>query len=266
MIGIVIALGAVAVRDVGAFGEPGASAEAAHDHSSHDHGDGDAHESGDGDDEAPPAAHAHDDLQGFEQYTEPGGVWPPRQAGLENDRREPTRRVARAKARVGRYNGGAATRTQRGLARVLGARFERIDSGPAINAKGRVLPGVVRTVYFSYSNSETVELLERAGRIVRITRTPSTERQPPRTENEQRRAVAIARRLVRARYGSRVDELTGYAILGLPDATNPMPDPGTAHFSDRILYVSFHIDALSDPEYMVWVDLTNNRVVRAEEA
>ena len=211
-------------------------------------------------------SHDHGTLGGFQQYTDPGDIWPPRIEGISNDQAESTERRETVRAQVGTaLRGEPQGAPQERLADVLGERFERIVSGPDVDAKGNSAPGRVRTTYFSYSNNETVELVEKGGRIVHLSRTPASEDQPPRTEAEQKRAVALARAELTSQGFARAQDLEGYVILGLPHADNEMPDVSTPYFASRILYVSFHVDAVSDPEFVAWVDLSNERVLRAEE-
>ena len=207
-------------------------------------------------------------LRGFEDYTEPGGIWPPRQTEIVADAPAPTRIIPTPEAEVGELAPGEAASDpqQARLTVALGERFERVASGPEIDAKGRPVGERIRTTYFSYSANATIAVIEDEGRIVSIETAPAAQYQPPRTEAEQERAVALARRALTDAGHDRAGQIEGYAILAFPHPDNDLPDPGTPHFDGRVLYVSFHIDPLSDPEFAAWVDLTDERVLRAEAA
>lgn len=204
-------------------------------------------------------------LRGFEEYTEPGGVWPPRQTEIVSDRPATTEELILPDAEVADLEAGddAQGAEQRRLTAALGDRFERVASGPELDAKGQPQGDSVRTTYFSYSANATVEVVESGGRILAIDSTPAAQYQPPRTETEQERAVALAREALAAAGHARAADIEGYAILAFPHPDNDLPDPGTAQFNGRVLYVSFHVDALSDPEFAAWVDLTSERVLRS---
>ena len=225
-------------------GLPLVAASASHDHSSHGH-----------DDEEPSGGHRH--LSGFESFE--GDEWPPQMGGLVNDRPVESEPISSD----GRADFAHAAR---GVASVdLGDRYMLIGEGEALDAKGVRRPNVTQAMYYSYDRAETIVITWRDGQLVEIERTPSTAYQPPRTEAEQVDAVALARaELVNAGH-HKASELQAYAILALPHADNDLPDESSAYFADRVLYVSFHVDADARPEFAAWVDLTNQVVLLTRE-
>lgn len=117
---------------------------------------------------------------------------------------------------------------------------------------------VQRLVYFSHDRNATVEVAL-DGQNVRSLRTiAASEYQPEITDAEVTEAEGIARAHFGSLHKSRVEQLEAFGIL----AYQPV---GNGFFDTRVIYISFHPDNDSSPEFAAWVDLTNRRVLRVRE-
>jgi len=162
-------------------------------------------------------------------------------AALEKLRADALERVALARA---------------GLRRSLGARFSRAALIEERDKAGRALPA--RLVYFSHSRNATVEVTLDGQQVQSVTTTPASEYQPEITDAESSEAAALARSWFLARGQGRVRDLQAFGILAyLPT--------GTGFYPTRVVYVSFHQNSDAPPEYVAWVDLTRQQVLRARQ-
>ncbi|MFA9564863.1 MAG: hypothetical protein ACERLM_09185 [Acidimicrobiales bacterium] len=193
-------------------------------------------------------AHEHDgpELSGFTEFTAQGGDWPPQMDGIEavrpviSDVEEDEAAVS-----VGDLLESDEVRT------ALGDRF--VASGEGRSATD----GSQRSVFFSHDTNTTVEVVSTDLSVDEVIVTPASSYQPPETIQESNDAADLACDALLDAGHTDVESLDGYGILAYPD------DPDLAFFDHRVLYVSFHENEDSRPEFVAWVDLTTRDVVRA---
>jgi hypothetical protein len=197
-----------------------------------------------------PTGHVYDRL---------GVTWPPQPRGITNvvSRANPVaeEQLARAKAQL------AAALERVALLRgdvrqALGTRYARITVLEDDDKDGTATPP--RIVYFSHAKNATVEVTVEGQNVRSVKSIPPSEYQPEITDEEIAQAEGIARSHFAALRRERVAELEAFGIL----AYKPT---GNGFFDTRVIYISFHPDNDSSPEYEAWVDLTNRRVIRARE-
>lgn len=194
------------------------------------------------------ASHHHDGaaLPGFTDFTAQGADWPPQMEGIDSVRavvsESPDADDAIA---VGDLLESEEVRD------ALGERF--VASGEGASAAGDSR----RSVFFSHENNATVEVVTTERSVDEVIVTPAAVYQPPETIQEANDAAELAREALIDAGHAGVEALEGYGILAFPD------DSDAAFFDHRVLYVSFHENEDSRPEYVAWVDLTTRDVVRA---
>jgi len=198
-----------------------------------------------------PTSHVHD---------HGNQTWPPQPRGMQNAVPLSNPGEEALAAEAGQRRGAAQDRiavARADVRQALGTRFRRatvVEEGH--DKSGAVLPS--RLVYFSYSTNSTVEVTV-DGQQVRSVRTiPPAEYQPEITDAEIAEAEGLARAHFAARGQDRVAQLKAFGIL----AYQPT---GKGFYATRVLYISFHRDSDSPPEYVAWVDLTQQRVLRSRQ-
>ena len=186
-------------------------------------------------------------------------TWPPQPRGMQNavTLSNPGAEDLIADSRERRADSRGRLATARADVRqALGARYTRgtvvedRDNTGALRAS--------RLVYFSYSKNSTVEVTVDDQRVLSLLTIPATEYQPEITDAEIAEAEGIARAHFTALSQDRVAQLQAFGIL----AYQPT---GKGFYPTRVLYVSFHRNSDSPPEYVAWVDLTRQRVLRARQ-
>ena len=140
----------------------------------------------------------------------------------------------------------------------LGARFTYLGTG-GIHTKGQADQAQERVTYFSHTQRATVEVLVSDGWVAEVTSTPAADYQPPLIPAEVTQAVTIARDALQSVDHSRMSMLEGFGILALPS------EGPQAFYAHRVVYVSFHAHEDAPPEYVAWVDLTEQTVVESGE-
>lgn len=197
-----------------------------------------------------PTGHLHD---------HGGQTWPPQPRGaqdlvpMNNPGDEPRIADARKRRADGLERMALARADVRGA---LGTRFTRATVVEARDKTGAVLPS--RVVYFSHSANDTVEVTVDGQRVLGVKTIPASEYQPEINDAETEEAEGIARAHFAALGKDRVAQLRAFGIL----AYQPT---GKGFYPTRVLYISFHRDSDSPPEYVAWVDLTQRRVLRARQ-
>lgn len=184
-------------------------------------------------------------------------TWPPQPRGITDAvlLSEPGAQELAAAARERAVAIRERMAIQRSAVRkALGARFVRSAFVDDEDKSGGVSSS--RLVYFSHSNNATVEVVMTGQRVSEVRRIPASECQPEITEEEAAQAEAIARAYFAQQGIGPVAQLEGFSIL----AYRPR---GRGFFDTRVLYVSFHRDSDAPPQYVAWVDLTRQRVLRA---
>ncbi len=186
-------------------------------------------------------------------------TWPPQPPGMQNavtlSSPGAESLIAEARARRADSRGRLAT-ARADVRQALGARYT-----PGTVVEDRDNTGAVRVsrlVYFSYSKNSTVEVTVDDQRVLSLRTIPATEYQPEITDAEITEAEGIARAHFTASSQDRVAQLQAFGIL----AYQPT---GKGFYPTRVLYISFHRDSDSPPEYVAWVDLSQRRVLRARQ-
>lgn len=145
----------------------------------------------------------------------------------------------------------------------LGERFVRsttmTNQPKGVAAAGSAAPQAATTqvVFFSYTRNATIEVTVQAGEITAIKELPAHVYQPEPTTSEKARAIALARLHFRTAGQQRILQLNGYVIQAYE------PEGTTGFYDTRVLYVTFHEDITSRPEFGAWVDLTNESVIKS---
>jgi hypothetical protein len=147
---------------------------------------------------------------------------------------------------------------------LLGARYTFIsstilDSGyKQPSGCCAVTPQKSRLTFYSYSNKATVDVEMKA---LAVTQISSRENYLPlEGEEELREAIALARQDSRLAAG--VQGLEGHAILTQPGDGLLWNDPGYGH---RVYWVTFSKGLSGNPEYMALVDLTEQKILKAQK-
>jgi hypothetical protein len=197
-----------------------------------------------------PTGHVYDRL---------GVTWPPQPRGITGiiprGNLAAEEQLARARAQL------AAALERVALLRgdvrqALGGRYTRIavveddDKSEA--------PTPPRLVYFSHARNATVEVTVQGQNVREVKSIPPSDYQPEITDEEITEAEGIARAHFAALGRKRVSQLEAFGIL----AYKPT---GNGFYDTRVIYISFHPDNDSDPEFAAWVDLSNRRVLRSLE-
>lgn len=116
--------------------------------------------------------------------------------------------------------------------------------------------GEIRIVYFSYTNNVTVEAVVAGGAVTAIYTYAAADYQPEPTTAERKRAIELARAYFLAQGERSVASLTGYVIMAY------RAHGRTGFYDARVVYVTFHQALDERPEYLAWVDLSNNRILK----
>ncbi len=133
-----------------------------------------------------------------------------------------------------------------------------------IHSHGKDLPTAagkdaaeIRVVYFSYTNNATVEVTVAAGKVADLQSVAAAVYQPEPTRQERVHAIELARDYFLAAGESRVNELHGFVIMAY------RPQGATGFYDSRVLYVTFHQSLDERPEYLAWVDLSQETILKA---
>lgn len=114
----------------------------------------------------------------------------------------------------------------------------------------------VRVAYFSYSHNVTVEALVQAGAVTEVKTLAAATYQPEPTHAEKQQATALARTYFAEQGFERLQQLEGYVIQAY------QTEGSTGFYATRVLYVTFHERIDERPEFVAWVDLTNETVIK----
>ena len=212
----------------------------------------------------PDDPHSHDRIHHHNQTIDANvrfeavdNVFPPQPMSIENVRVENSgQRTARAAIAQERAN--ALPDQSADVQLALGDRYTYIGQ-EFLNMKGDRNNSQVRHTYFSHSKNVTIEVLMDQESVRAIHPIAPDRYQPPLTESEMAEAIQIARRTLLDEGITQIADLEGHTILALPT------DGNSAFFNHRIGYVSFHRNVDVGPEYVAWVDLTDQVVVESRE-
>ncbi|MDM0113141.1 hypothetical protein QTI66_13360 [Variovorax sp. J22R133] len=190
----------------------------------------------------------------------PGMTWPPQPTGAQNiiDRSD--------------YSGTSRRSMARDL--VFRAMQQRIDREPALSRlRGRTLTplavidvddrarGLVverRFQYFDRRTNETVTVAAPTSGAPVVSTTPATVYQPEITQEEAQEAIDLAKAYFVRQGNGRAQQLAGFGI----QAYQPT---GSGFYNGRVVYVTLHVNNDSNPEFMAWVDLSAQRILKARQ-
>lgn len=116
---------------------------------------------------------------------------------------------------------------------------------------------VKQMTFFSHAKNTTVEVEFAGEKVQTVTSIPASQYQPEITDEEAIEAEQLARDYFFDKDVA-LDNLEGFSIL----AYRPV---GNGFYNARVIYVSFHENKDSNPQYMAWVDLTHERIIRIRE-
>jgi len=157
-----------------------------------------------------------------------------------------------------------AAESDRRVAALLGSRWAFIDAD-RIPPEGKVTfgccrqtTGLVRLVYYSYSQNVAVEVRLKETGVLNVARLEGY--QPPEGRQDVQRGIELAK--ADPRLAGKVDQLQGHGLLMQPDRGFFRNDPGYAH---RTIWITFSKGQEGDPKYWAVVDLTEDKVLEAGE-
>lgn len=146
----------------------------------------------------------------------------------------------------------------------LGSRWAFIDAD-RVPPEGKITfgccrqtTGLVRLVYYSYSQNVAVEVLVKEMGVLSVARREGY--QPPEGQGDVQRGIELAR--ADPRLAGKVDQLQGHGLLMQPDQGFFRNDPGYGH---RTIWITFSKGQDGDPKYWAVVDLTEDKVLQAGE-
>ena len=139
----------------------------------------------------------------------------------------------------------------------LGARYSYLGIRQE-TPKGEAASDKTVATYFSHSNNVTVEVTVEDDWVTNIERILAGEYQPPLGPDEVEAAIELAKDWMRANGHSSYARLEGFTILAFP------PE-GEIFYDSRVAFVSFHKHVDARPEFIAWVDLTKQTILKAQE-
>jgi hypothetical protein len=113
-------------------------------------------------------------------------------------------------------------------------------------------------VYFSRDNNATVEVTLNDSEVASVRSISAIEYQPEITDEETTEAIDLARSHFQRQGVARVTTLKGYGIL----AYRP---EGAGFYDKRVIYVSFHLHDDAPPEFVAWVNLSDQTIIQSRE-
>ncbi len=118
--------------------------------------------------------------------------------------------------------------------------------------------GLVRLVYYSYSQNVAVEVRMKGENLLSVSRLEAYL--PPEGQQDVLRGIELAK--ADSRLAGKVEQLQGHGLLMQPDRGFFRNDPGYAH---RTIWITFSKGQDGDPKYWAVVDLTEDKVLEAGE-
>jgi hypothetical protein len=157
-----------------------------------------------------------------------------------------------------------AAESDRRVMPLLGSRWAFIDAD-RIPPEGKVTfgccretTGLVRLVYYSYSQNVAVEVRMKETGVLSVARLEGY--QPPEGQQDLQRGIELAK--ADPRLAGKVEQLQGHGLLMQPDRGFFRNDPGYAR---RTIWITFSNGQDGDPKYWAVVDLTEDKVLEAGE-
>jgi hypothetical protein len=199
-----------------------------------------------------------------DRFTRIGTEWPPQPKQMDNvvwlGQHSYNRIVNQTISSVG-FSATARSFSNNDI-RELGNRFTFVGTK---ESGGKQLQSSQQTMtYYSHTNNATVEVEVNQGDIQNVTLINPSKYQPPLTDEEVKEAVNIARTSISQDGYDRIQQLNGYGILAFKPKSEIQP--GDSGFYDtRMVYVSFHEHIDARPEFIAWVDLAQQIVIKSGE-
>jgi len=182
--------------------------------------------------------------------------WPPVPRGIENviDHSKPTEDISRERKRHERFRRleehSKANPTVNSRLRENPTRLGVIDDTNDDKFKDKV-----RLQYFDRRKNATMEVILDGDNVRETKIIPASEYQPEITDEEIAEAINLAREYFTNAGIPWVLDLKGFGIL----AYKPH---GKGFYNGRVIYVSFHQNNDSPPEFSAWVDLTRQKIIK----
>jgi hypothetical protein len=199
-----------------------------------------------------PTEHLHDHQ---------GKAWPPQPDGIKdivvfsNPEKE---KLLKSKDLNREVEKEKPVKLRSDVRRALGKRFTKATIAENESKDGSEPTTTV--TYFSHSKNATVVVDmvgEKKQKVTNVKVIPASKYQPEPTEEEYAEAKKIAYAYFASVGQKRASELQAYGILAHPK--------NKSFYSTRVIYISFHINSDSPPEFVALVDLTNQKVIDARE-
>lgn len=198
------------------------------------------------------------------RFTRIGEEWPPQPRQMENVVWLGTSARREARTFALPRTGSAELTREPSVKNKLGDRFTLVGSTTSIGGKTSESTKAA-TVYFSHSKNKTVQVMLDEGEIENVRSIDPSEYQPPLTTEEVKEAIDIARNSLVQQGNNRVSQLKGYGILAYKPESELNGRHDKGFYDSRVVYVSFHEDIDARPEFVAWVDLTQQTVVNSRE-
>lgn len=188
------------------------------------------------------------DLNGQGRFSAQGEVWPPRPDGAG-----PPTRIPREEPGYKADQRAQQAAGQSEVAALLGERWDVLEAAEGVtDGKGRSDRSRHQVTFFSYDNNHSVEVKMQGANVVEVKTIDPASEQLPLNPTEKARAVDIARAHWNGQGESAVNDLEGFSIQAFR--------PEAGFFDVRMVYVSFHQNADTRPDFLTWVDLSNETV------
>ncbi len=188
------------------------------------------------------------DLNGEGRFSAQGDVWPPRPDGAG----APTR-IQQAEPGYNSEPLAVRGAERSAVDEHLGERWDVLEIAEGVSGgKGQSDRSRQVVTYFSYDLNQSVQVEMRGANATDIKIIEPSRAQLPLNPNEKARAVEIARAHWADQGQSAVNDLEGFSIQAF--------QPDGQFYGVRMVYVSFHENADTRPDFLTWVDLSNETV------
>lgn len=184
-----------------------------------------------------------------------GQIWPPQPQGISNinDQSETSElRLMSGISRIDTLEASALSRYKN----ALGSKFTRVALIDSVDETGKIINSTL--VFFSHSRNTTVEFTFVNDKVKSVKSIPAGTYQPEITDEEAAEAQAIAQSYFLNKGITSVANLKAYSILAYKPEKS-------GFYNTRVIYVTFHDNDDSPPEYRAWVDLTRQQVIKTGE-
>lgn len=207
------------------------------------------------------SGHHHPDT---DRFTRIGTEWPPQPKQIKNVTwllRESNNQITDKNIGVSGSAAMAGSLSNEDVSE-LGDRFTFVSTQKFTGKNSQSTHEIM--TFFSHSNNTTVEVQLLQGERQNVTTISPSSYQPPLTEEEVKEAVNIARESLLQDGFDRIQQLDGYGILAFKPSSEATSEPG-GFYDTRVAYVSFHDHIDARPEFIAWVDLSEQTVIKSGE-